>query len=277
MNACYADVSATCPGSQDHQGCDAISFCIDPPVRFQHPTCEHSSQWMKDVILFHNGHMTIFNPCGGQPTPKQGGGIFAINDWRYIMKANNASKKPAKWISSSIAAMGYLAGVREVDHGKKSFLACDINLVEGPADGAGYRRFSCIVVGEKAKELIEDLCEDVKQEHKILMGVILRGFKPTIFTYQKGKHQGESDVSFQSNLMYIDWIHINGQEVYKVAPEEKEEQQRLSIPGPTDDASDEEDNDDQPQEQTTRRLNRSSRKPAFSSSRKNGFSSAKRY
>jgi len=202
------------------------------------------------------------SPAWGEASPLSIIGDLIMN------RRNTSSSKKSKWISSSIAAMAYLAGIREVDKGDNSFLACDLNIVEGPANGgAEYRRFSCIVVGEKAQELISSLQEDLEQEQKILMGVILRGFKPSIFEYKKGQREGELDVSFQSALMYIDWIRINQEEVYRVDPEEKEEQQRLSIPRPAD-----EDDDQEQEEKPRRSLGHSSKKPT-SSSRKTASSS----
>jgi len=182
------------------------------------------------------------------------------------MKERNTSSKKSKWISSSIAAMAYLAGIREVDNGGNTFLACDLNIVEGPANGgAEYRRFSCIVVGETAQELISSLQEDLAREEKILMGVILRGLKPRIFEYQKGKREGELDVSFQSSLMYIDWIRIGKDDVYRVDQEEKEEQQRLLIPRPTDNASDKHDDNEEQATPPKRSLANASRKSTSSS------------
>ncbi len=160
------------------------------------------------------------------------------------MKSRNSSRNATqkrKWISSSIAAMAYLAGIREVESGNKTFLACDINVVEGPRDGASYRRFSCIIAGEKAREVVLSCEESLEQERPVLMGVLLRGFKPHIYEHTKGKYEGELDVSFQSSLMYIDWVRIDGQEVYKVLPEEKEQGQRLAIPAAHDDSPDDAD------------------------------------
>ncbi|RUS67770.1 hypothetical protein CUZ56_00247 [Saezia sanguinis] len=146
---------------------------------------------------------------------------------------SNSSEQPKKrnhWVTAGIAAMAYLQDFKEITKGDSTFMVCDLKVLENTSKGRFYHRFSCYVIGEEAQNLLWNLEQDLDEKREILMGVLMRGMTPSIFEHQKGDRTGEYDVSFQSNLMYIDWIRVDKEEIYKVRPEDREDDQRLSIP-----------------------------------------------
>jgi len=164
---------------------------------------------------------------------------------RTSSRQSNRSKPQKQWINTSIAAVAYLQDFREITKGERTFMVCDLNLVENTSKGNIYHRCSCYVVGEEAQKRLWELDQDLEEERQILMGVLMRGLKPQIFEYDQGKRKGDLAVSFQSSLMYIDWIRVDGEQIYKVQPEDREEGQRLSIPQYQEKRNDDEDSDDE--------------------------------
>ncbi|CAK7009018.1 DUF3577 domain-containing protein [Saezia sanguinis] len=144
--------------------------------------------------------------------------------------SSNQPKRRNNWVTAGIAAMAYLQDFKIIKTGDSPFMVCDFKVLENTSKGRFYHRFSCYVIGEEAQNLLWDLEQDVDEKREILMGVLMRGMTPSIFQHQKGDRTGQTDVSFQSNLMYIDWIRVDKDEIYKVRPEDREDDQRLSIP-----------------------------------------------
>jgi hypothetical protein len=115
-----------------------------------------------------------------------------------------------------ITGIGYLNRIREVKPKKgDAFLACDIAALNGPSDDPEYRRFDVRVSGSEAQHLIRRCEEAVKAERKVLIGFRLGDLWTDIFTYTKGKRTGEQGVSLKARLIFVNWIKVDGQLVYK--------------------------------------------------------------
>jgi Protein of unknown function (DUF3577) len=115
-----------------------------------------------------------------------------------------------------ITGIGYLNRIREVKPKKgDAFLACDIAALNGPSDDPEYRRFDVRVSGSEAQHLIRRCEEAVKAERKVLIGFRLGDLWTDIFTYTKGKRTGEQGVSLKARLLFVSWIKVDGQLVYK--------------------------------------------------------------
>ncbi len=115
-----------------------------------------------------------------------------------------------------ITGIGYLNRIREVKPKKgDAFLACDIAALNGPSDDLEYRRFDVRVSGSEAQHLIRRCEEAVKAERKVLIGFRLGDLWTDIFTYTKGKRAGEQGVSLKARLLFVRWIKVDGQLVYK--------------------------------------------------------------
>jgi len=149
---------------------------------------------------------------------------------RSNSNSSNQPKKQNSWVTAGIAAMAYLQDFKEITKGDNTFMVCDLKVLENTSKGRFYHRFSCYVIGEEAQNLLWDLEQDLDEKREILLGVLMRGMTPSIFEHQKGDLAGQTDVSFQSNLMYIDWIRVDKEEIYKVQPQDRADDQCLSIP-----------------------------------------------
>ncbi|MGD9729923.1 MAG: STY4534 family ICE replication protein [Nitrospiraceae bacterium] len=128
-----------------------------------------------------------------------------------------------------IIGLGYLNRIREVKPKKgDAFLACDIAALNGPCDKPEYRRFDVRVSGTEAQHLIRRCEEAVKAERKVLIGFRLGDLWTDIFTFKKGKREGEQGVSLKARLLFVSWIKVDGELVYKAEPKALEETPTVS-------------------------------------------------
>jgi hypothetical protein len=115
-----------------------------------------------------------------------------------------------------ITGLGYLNRVREVKPKKgDAFLACDIAALNGPSDSPEYCRFDVRVSGTEAQHLIRRCEEAVKAERKVLIGFRLGDLWVDTFTYSKGERAGQQGVSLKARLLFLSWIKVDDQLVYK--------------------------------------------------------------
>jgi len=141
-----------------------------------------------------------------------------------------------------ITGLGYLNRIREVTPRKgDAFLACDIAALNGPSDSPEYRRFDVRVSGSEAQHLIRRCQQAVDSERKVLIGFRLGDLWADTFTYSKGKRAGEQGVSLKARLLFVSWIKVDGQLVYKAEPKATDEAPQdstlpASNPAPVDDA-----------------------------------------
>lgn len=115
--------------------------------------------------------------------------------------------------------IGYLNRIREVPvRGGSSFMACDIAALRGSADDAQYTRFDCKVSGAEAERLIRRCWEVVNDQKKVLVSFRLSDLWAEPFFYEKGDKAGQPGASLKARLLYLGWIKIDGQVVYKAEP-----------------------------------------------------------
>lgn len=126
------------------------------------------------------------------------------------------TSKDKSFFDLHITGIGYLNRIREVKpRNGDAFLACDIAALNGPSDKPQYCRFDVRVSGTEAQHLIRR-CEDaVKAERKVLIGFRLGDLWTDIFTYTKGKNEGKPGVSLKARLLFVSWIKVDGEFVYK--------------------------------------------------------------
>jgi hypothetical protein len=118
-----------------------------------------------------------------------------------------------------ITGLGYLNRIREVKPKKgDTFLACDIAALNGPSDDVSYVRFDIRVSGSEAQQLVRRCIQAVEDEKKVMIGFRLGDLWADTFTYSKGKRAGEQGVSLKARLLFINWIKVDGQQVYKAEP-----------------------------------------------------------
>lgn len=156
-----------------------------------------------------------------------------------------SSERERSFFDLHITGLGYVNRIREVTPRKGDpFLACDIVALNGPSDAPDYRRFDVRVSGSEAKHLIRRCEEAVKAERKVLIGFRLGDLWTDIFTYTKGKHAGKPGVSLKARLLFVSWIKVDGELVYKAEPKTSDEAPAASTESATEDAPASEANSD---------------------------------
>ncbi len=118
-----------------------------------------------------------------------------------------------------ITGLGYLNRIRDVTPKKGDpFLACDIAALNGASNDVSYVRFDVRVSGSDAQHLIRRCQQAVDAEKKVMIGFRLGDLWTDTFTYSKGKRAGEQGVSLKARLLFVSWIKIEGELVYKAEP-----------------------------------------------------------
>ncbi|EDW3873407.1 DUF3577 domain-containing protein [Salmonella enterica] len=123
--------------------------------------------------------------------------------------------KETNYFNLNINGLGYITNVRQVVNGNSKFTCCTLNALSGPTDNADYIRFDVTVAGKDATSLINRCQKSSDEDKKVMIGFVLSGIKPDIFTLTKGDHAGENRVSLKTRLIRVDWIKIDGEIVYK--------------------------------------------------------------
>jgi hypothetical protein len=131
--------------------------------------------------------------------------------------------------------LGYLNRIREVTPRKgESFLACDIAALNGPSDAPEYRRFDVRVSGTEAQHLIRRCSEAVEADKKVLIGFRLGDLWTDTFTYTKGERAGQPGISLKARLLFVQWIKVDGEMVYKAEPKSTESSGEAASPDASD-------------------------------------------
>jgi len=125
----------------------------------------------------------------------------------------------ASYFDLHITGLGYLNRIREVVPKKgDAFLACDIAALNGPSDQAEYRRFDVRVSGNKAQQLVRRCMQAVEAKRKVLIGFRLGDLYADTFVYEKGRNAGKHGVSLKARLLFISWMKVEWETVYKAEP-----------------------------------------------------------
>jgi hypothetical protein len=119
--------------------------------------------------------------------------------------------------------IGYLNRIREVQVRRgPDFMACDIAALHGPADDVQYTRFDCKVSGAEAERLVRRCWDAVNAQKKVLVSFRISDLWTDPFLYEKGDKAGQPGASLKARLLYLGWIKIDGQLVYKAEPRPQE-------------------------------------------------------
>jgi Protein of unknown function (DUF3577) len=133
--------------------------------------------------------------------------------------ASTQTRAKKSYFDLHIEGVGYVNRIREVTPKRgAAFLACEVAALVGPTDAVEYRRFDVRVSGTDAQHLIRRCEQAVKDEKKVLIGFRLGDLWTDIFTYSKGPKEGQTGVSLKARLLFISWIKVDGEIVYKAEP-----------------------------------------------------------
>ncbi|MFA6094345.1 MAG: STY4534 family ICE replication protein [Candidatus Paceibacterota bacterium] len=128
----------------------------------------------------------------------------------------NTENQTNNYFDLHITGIGYVNRIREVSVKRgDAFWACDIAALHGASDDVEYTRFDCRVSGETAEKLIKRCDKAEKDNKKVLIGFKLGDLYAETFVFEKGAKQGETGVSLKARLLYITWIKVDGETVYK--------------------------------------------------------------
>jgi hypothetical protein len=156
--------------------------------------------------------LLLFTYPAGRITPD---GCVSLGVIAPIFRRNtmNTSNTSVKYFNLHTAGIGYVSRIREVPVKRGApFLACNISALHGAADAVEYTKFDCRVSGGEAEKLIRRCMDAVAEEKKVLVGFNLGDLYPDLYT----KADGSPAVSLKARLLRIDWIKVDGQNVYTV-------------------------------------------------------------
>ncbi len=116
--------------------------------------------------------------------------------------------------------VGYVNRIREVapKQGRKGdpFLACTIAALNGPRSNVVYRYYDVRVSGKDAQHLIRRCKPACDAEKKVLIGFCVGDEWTDIFVYPANHAKaGKTGVSEKARLLFIGWIKIDGELVYR--------------------------------------------------------------
>ncbi|QLQ32078.1 MAG: DUF3577 domain-containing protein [Candidatus Thiothrix singaporensis] len=117
------------------------------------------------------------------------------------------------------SGIGYISRIREVSPKRgQPFLACKVSALCGAADAVEYRPFDCRVSGAEAEKLVRRCQEAVEAERKVLISFNIGDIYPDLY-----ESNGETKVMMKGRLLRIDWIKVDGQNVYSAPRRETSE------------------------------------------------------
>jgi uncharacterized protein DUF3577 len=135
------------------------------------------------------------------------------------MTSTSTENNQTKYYDLHTYGLGYVYRIREVPVKRgDSFWACDISALHGAEDQVEYTRFDCRVSGAEAARLIKRLSNACQENKKILIGFKLGDLYADSFVYKNGDKQGETGVSLKARLLYINWVKVDGENVYTAPP-----------------------------------------------------------
>jgi hypothetical protein len=144
------------------------------------------------------------------------------------------SNRERKFFDLHTNGIGYVNRIREVrpEAGRqgKPFLACTIMALRGAKESPAYTRFDVRVVGSKAQELIRQ-CEQAEQAGaKVLVNFRIGDPYGEIFTHEKGQKAGEEDVSIKGRLLFLNWVKVDQEFIFRTPPRNVQQQSEQAAP-----------------------------------------------
>lgn len=116
--------------------------------------------------------------------------------------------------------VGYINRIRKVQPEKGDpYLACDVALFQHVGDNVEYVRFSCVIRGRQAKEIIRTHFTSPggevvhPKDTVVVANMNLGGISVRKFVYRKGEKKGQTGISLRAALLSIKWLRIGDIEV----------------------------------------------------------------
>ena len=129
---------------------------------------------------------------------------------------HSTENNQTKYYDLHTQGIGYVNRVRAVPVKRgEPFWACNISALHGAEDSIEYTNFDCRVSGSEAAKVINRLDNACQENKKILIGFKIGDLYPETFTYKSGNKAGEMGISLKARLLYIGWVKVDGESVYK--------------------------------------------------------------
>lgn len=135
---------------------------------------------------------------------------------------NNA--KTTKYFDLHLKGIGYVNRIREVTPKKGNpFWSCSISALRGTTDSVEYTNLDCRISGNDAQKLIRRCEKAVSADKKVLIGFTVGDIYPEIFEYKQGKRKGETGLSIKGRLLFVSFIKVDGDEVYRAEKQQADD------------------------------------------------------
>jgi hypothetical protein len=100
-------------------------------------------------------------------------------------------------------------------------MAVTVAALKGCTTSAEYAFIDCNVVGAEADKLIRRSQEAVDAGKKVLVAFRIGDIWADVFTYSSGPKQGQNSASLKGRLLYLAWIKVEGEFVYRAPVKEE--------------------------------------------------------
>ena len=132
----------------------------------------------------------------------------------------------SNYFNLNISGIGTVKSIREVlTQSGRSFFACHITALQGKNDDIHFTHFDCRIVGDQAVGCLKKLQKADNEKRKVLIGFKLGNLHAEAFTHAHGPKKGETGVSLKANLVFVSWVKVDGETVYKAPPADKKQGQ----------------------------------------------------
>jgi hypothetical protein len=130
------------------------------------------------------------------------------------MNQATTSQAPVQTFNGILEGVGYLNRVRLVEVKKGSpYLACTINMLKGDSNNVEYLSIDCTVVGNLAKQVVEQLKMAVNNKQKVIVG--FRAGDLSIEEYEfevteKGVTKVVRRLGLKARLLQVTFAKVDG-------------------------------------------------------------------
>lgn len=143
-----------------------------------------------------------------------------------MSQSQSASQQAqSQYFDLHMSGIGYLSRVRDVPTDNGPVLACNIAALRGKRDDAQYTYCDVYVVGQRAKEIVKMLEQDVLADRKVLIGFKLGDPSAQAYEVREGESQGEIRTVIRGRLLKITMAKVD-QEFVDLPEDENQQQHR---------------------------------------------------
>lgn len=135
-----------------------------------------------------------------------------------------------RYFNLKTTGIGYVNDIRDVpsgkDRGRKStpVLWCRVSGLRGAVEAPAYTRFDCNVTGAVAQKVIRDCQQAELAGKKVLVSFRMGDGYAEGFIYKAGERKGQPGAVIKARLLAINWVKIDGQEVYRAPPSNRSDE-----------------------------------------------------